>query len=70
MQNELETLRTKLIDGQIDSQSYQTLKVSYSEIEKRCVKHQKSELDAKRQLSVYQEFIVSYYLIKIDILID
>jgi hypothetical protein len=46
-----------------------TLKASYSEIEKRCVKHQKSEIEAKRQLTVYQDFIVSFYFQLIQILI-
>jgi hypothetical protein len=55
--NEIETLRARLNDSKIDSQAYQALKASYSEIEKRCVKHQKSEIEAKRQLAVYQEFI-------------
>jgi len=33
------------------------LKDSISEIEKRCVKHQKSEIEVKKQLTVYKEFV-------------
>jgi hypothetical protein len=35
------------------------LKDSFNEIEKRCVKHQKSEIEVKKQLTVYKEFVVS-----------
>ncbi len=36
------------------------LKTSFTEIEKRCVKHQKTEIEVKRQLTGYQSFIVSF----------
>jgi len=36
------------------------LKTSFIEIEKRCVKHQKTEIEVKRQLAGYQSFIVSF----------
>jgi hypothetical protein len=41
---------------------YLTLKNSFNEIEKRCVKHQKSEIEVKKQLTVYKEFVVSIKL--------
>jgi hypothetical protein len=36
------------------------LKLSFSEIEKRCVKHQKTTIELKKQLTGYQSFIVSF----------
>jgi hypothetical protein len=42
---------------------YLTLKNSFNEIEKRCVKHQKSEIEVKKQLTVYKEFVVSTNLV-------
>ena len=41
---------------------YMILKNSFNEIEKRCVKHQKNEIEVKKQITVYKEFIVSNYL--------
>ena len=35
------------------------MRVSMVEIQKRCMKHQKNETEAKRQLIVYQNMIVS-----------
>jgi chromosome segregation ATPase len=56
-QNEIETLRTELNEMNSTQQAYMNLKASFIEIEKRCVKHQKSEVETKRQLSVYQGFV-------------
>ncbi|CAF3170317.1 unnamed protein product [Rotaria socialis] len=49
-QKEIESLKIQLNDMNSCQQAYMALKVSFSEIEKRCVKHQKSEIEAKRQL--------------------
>jgi len=40
-----------------DHHAFMTLKTSFTEIEKRCVKHQKTEIEVKRQLTGYQTFI-------------
>jgi hypothetical protein len=56
-QNEIETLRNELKEKNIDQKAYMTLKTSFTEVEKRCVKHQKSEVEVKRQLAGYQSFI-------------
>jgi chromosome segregation ATPase len=56
-QNEIERLRTQLEEMICNEQAYMALKTSYTEIEKRCVKHQKSEIEVKRQLSVYKGFV-------------
>lgn len=41
-------------------QAYATLKISFTEIEKRCVKHQKSEIEVKRKLANSSDDIVSF----------
>jgi len=56
-QNEIESLRAELNEKNSDQQAYAILKASFTEIEKRCVKHQKTELEVKRQLAVHQKFI-------------
>ncbi len=56
---ELKILRQELEDAQGKQSGYVTLKNSFNEIEKRCVKHQKSEIEVKKQLTVYKEFVVS-----------
>jgi chromosome segregation ATPase len=56
-QNQIETLRTELNEKDSDQQAYMALKTSFTEIEKRCVKHQKTEIEVKRQLTGYQSFI-------------
>jgi hypothetical protein len=53
-QNELDKLRQESNGNQ---DGYLTLKNSFNEIEKRCVKHQKSEIEVKKQLTVYKEFV-------------
>ncbi len=65
--NILETMnnlsREKLNGKNPDEQAYTILKTSFNAIEKRCVKHQKSEIDLKRQLIIYQKFVVSSVLV-------
>jgi len=63
----LETLYQELEQAKGNENSYMTLKNSFNEIEKRCVKHQKSEIEVKKQLTVYKEFVVSikYFQFKI-----
>jgi chromosome segregation ATPase len=56
-QKEMEILRAELNEKESDQQAYVVLKTSFTEIEKRCVKHQKTEIEVKRQLGVYQNFI-------------
>ncbi|CAF0936499.1 unnamed protein product [Rotaria sordida] len=56
-QNEIESLKSRLNEMSSCQQAYMTLKTSFTEIEKRCVKHQKSEIEVKRQLTVYKDFI-------------
>jgi chromosome segregation ATPase len=56
-QNELEILRHELEQSEGLHNDYMTLKSSFNEIEKRCVKHQKSEIEVKKQLTVYKEFV-------------
>jgi len=51
-QNQLETLRKELEQSKEGHNGYTTLKNSFNEIEKRCVKHQKSEIEVKKQLTV------------------
>jgi hypothetical protein len=58
----MEILRAELNEKESDQQAYVVLKTSFTEIEKRCVKHQKTEIEVKRQLGVYQNFIVSFSL--------
>ena len=48
-------------EKQSDTDAYSILKASCAEIGKRCMKHQKGELDGKRQLAVYQTFVVSSF---------
>ncbi len=55
----MEILRAELNEKESDQQAYVVLKTSFTEIEKRCVKHQKSEIEVKKQLTVYKEFVVS-----------
>jgi hypothetical protein len=55
----LEILRHELEQSEGLHNDYMTLKSSFNEIEKRCVKHQKSEIEVKKQLTVYKEFVVS-----------
>lgn len=55
----MQILRQEIEDGQNNQSSYSILKNSFNEIEKRCVKHQKSEIEVKKQLTVYKEFVVS-----------
>jgi DNA repair exonuclease SbcCD ATPase subunit len=54
---ELETLRTELAELKSNQQTCTGLKISLGEVEKRCVKHQKAELESKRQLTGYQRFV-------------
>jgi len=56
-QNQLETLRKELEESKEIHNGHIALKQSFNEIEKRCVKHQKSEIEVKKQLTVYKEFI-------------
>jgi len=56
-QEEIESLKIQLNDMNSSQQAYMALKTSFSEIEKRCVKHQKSELEAKRQLVAHNKSI-------------
>jgi len=56
-QNELKKLRHELEQSKDNQDDYMILKNSFNEIEKRCVKHQKSEIEVKKQLAVYKEFV-------------
>lgn len=55
----MQNLREQMEDSQSNENGYSILKNSFNEIEKRCVKHQKSEIEVKKQLTVYKEFVVS-----------
>jgi len=50
------------LENELDQQVYMALKTSFTELEKRCVKHQKTEIEVKRQLTSYQSFVVSFQL--------
>lgn len=52
-------LRKELDQSQGMNSDFSILKNSFNEIEKRCVKHQKGEIDVKKQLTAYKEFVVS-----------
>ncbi|CAF1054697.1 unnamed protein product [Rotaria sordida] len=56
-QNELEKLQNELEQMKEIQNDYMILKNSFNEIEKRCVKHQKSEIEVKKQFAVYKEFV-------------
>ena len=58
----MEKLQKELKQVKDNQNDYMILKNSFNEIEKRCVKHQKSEIEVKKQLTVYKEFVVSNYL--------
>jgi hypothetical protein len=53
----------KLNEKNTNLKQYELLKTSFIEIEKRCIKHQKCEIEVKRQLAVCQNFIVSLHYI-------
>ena len=55
----MRSLRQEIEDSHGNQNSYSILKNSFNEIEKRCLKHQKSEIEVKKQLTVYKEFVVS-----------
>ncbi|CAF0721947.1 unnamed protein product [Didymodactylos carnosus] len=55
--SELELIRTELEDLKANQQSHNALKLSYSVVEKRCLKHQKQEKDYKKQVDVLQDHI-------------
>lgn len=57
--SEIEVLRNDLQIMKVDQQAHENLKIAFEEIKKRCVKHQKSEIEIKKQLTGYQSFIVS-----------
>ena len=52
----------------LNQNAYASLKASIIEIEKRCCKHQKGELDAKRKLKDCKGVIVSYHLLSAEFL--
>ncbi|CAF3272865.1 unnamed protein product, partial [Rotaria sp. Silwood2] len=56
-QNELEKLRKEFEEINESQNDYMILKNSFNEIEKRCVKHQKSEIEVKKQFAIYKEFV-------------
>ncbi|CAF2265531.1 unnamed protein product [Rotaria magnacalcarata] len=56
-QQEIESLKIQLNDVSSSQQVYMALKNSFSEIEKRCVRHQKSEIEAKRLLGACNKSI-------------
>ncbi|CAF2418933.1 unnamed protein product [Rotaria sp. Silwood2] len=56
-QNEIESLKGQFNEMNSSQQAYMALKTSFTEIEKRCVKHQKSEIEVKRQLAAYKDFV-------------
>ncbi len=55
----METIRKEFEQSKEHQNDYVVLKNSFNEIEKRCVKHQKSEIEVKKQLTVYKQFVVS-----------
>ncbi|CAF1394300.1 unnamed protein product [Adineta steineri] len=55
--NEMESLRNQLDEMNAQQQAYASVTNSFEAIKTRCVKHQKSEIEAKRQLGVYKQFI-------------
>jgi len=58
-------LRTELNEK---SGNEKTLRESMIEIEKRCVKHRKQEVEAKRQLTHYEDIIVSTFVCFLNLL--
>jgi DNA repair exonuclease SbcCD ATPase subunit len=56
-QNDIELLQFELKEMSSTQQDYMSLKTSVTQLEKLCVKHQKSELEVKRQISVYKNFV-------------
>jgi len=56
-EHRLENERKAVRQEEEPSNGYLTLKNSFNEIEKRCVKHQKSEIEVKKQLTVYKDFV-------------
>jgi hypothetical protein len=56
-QTQLEALQKELEESKEIHSGHMALKHSFNEVEKRCVKHQKSEIEVKKQLTVYKEFI-------------
>ena len=60
MKEEVDRLREHLDEK---NEIEETLKQSMTEIQKRCVKHQKSEVEVKRQLVSYQDMIVNIALL-------
>lgn len=57
LKKEMDSIRKELDEAKVNEQNYNQLKISFNEIEKRCVKHQKSEIDVKKQLTAHKEFI-------------
>jgi len=56
-QTEVEALRLELAEIKLNHHTHSSLKMTLNEVEKRCVKHQKAEIEAKRQLNGYQQFV-------------
>ncbi|CAF2133636.1 unnamed protein product [Rotaria magnacalcarata] len=56
-QNELERLGKEFEQFKGNQNDLMILKNSFNEIEKRCIKHQKSEIEVKKQCAVYKEFV-------------
>jgi chromosome segregation ATPase len=57
LQNEIKKVQKETNENNVDQQAYMALKISCDEIKKRCLKYQKGEVEAKRQLTGYQSFI-------------
>lgn len=56
-QAEIDSLQAQLKDNHGSEQTYAAMKTTIVQIEKRCVKHQKSEIEVKRQLNTYRDFV-------------
>ena len=55
----------KLVEKYTDqTEDYRTLVNSITEIKNRCIKHQKGEIEVKKQLSGYKEHVVRFSKIK------
>ncbi|UJR32918.1 hypothetical protein I4U23_020379 [Adineta vaga] len=57
IKHEREDLQNEMEEIKSNQEVLNTLNTSFNEIKKRCVKHQKSEIEVKKQLAAYKLFI-------------